>query len=304
MIGAARLPDYVIVGMMKSGTSSLYRWLAQQPECAPAGAKEPDFFSRDEVWARGVSWYSTMFDHAPRDKLVGEASTSYTKPFANSSVSAQRMARLLPDARLILVVREPIERLRSHYRHELRRGRERRTLVEAMAMPGNAYVTLSRYHECLLPYIERFPREQICVVRFEDLFSESALGWTTVLRHLGLSPRRPPSTAYNVTAEKPAYGRTMLWLWQNGHYQQLRYRLPRPLRCLGRAVLVRDISEDDEQLAKSMVDVPAELTATIWHDIERLEEWLGAAEPLWDRPGALGASTKQSPGTTASEDSR
>ncbi len=303
MIGAARLPDYVIVGMMKSGTSSLYRWLAQQPECAPAGAKEPDFFSRDEVWARGVSWYSTMFDHAPRDKLVGEASTSYTKPFANSSVSAQRMARLLPDARLILVVREPTERLRSHYRHELRRGRERRTLVEAMAMPGNAYVTLSRYHEWLLPYIERFPesRSAWSGSKISSARARSAGQRCSVTSDCHLAGRPPPPTTSPPRNGRTAYDALAL---AERALPTTAYRLPRPLRCLGRAVLVRDMSEDDEQLAKSMVDVPAELTATIWRDIERLEEWLGAAEPLWDRPGALGASTKQSPGTTASEDSR
>ncbi len=59
-----RLPDCLIVGMMKSGTSSLYRWLAEQPECAPAVAKEPDFFSSDQAWRRWVAWYGEVFAHA------------------------------------------------------------------------------------------------------------------------------------------------------------------------------------------------------------------------------------------------
>lgn len=282
---SVRLPDYVIVGMMKSGTSSLYQWLAEQPECGPAAAKEPDFFSRDKMWARGVSWYSTMFDHVSGDRLVGEASTSYTKPFANSSLSARRMATVIPDVRLIYVVRDPVERLRSHYRHEVRRARERRTFLDAISTAGNDYIALSRYHACLSPYIESFRREQICVVRFEDLFSGSALGWTKVLCHLGLPPRRPPSTAYNVTADKPAYTRTMLWLWQQGHYRRLRHRLPSPIRRFGRLALLRDTREDDQRLGQSSANVPDELTEPIWRDVERLEKWLGTTGPLWAHSG-------------------
>ncbi len=91
-----RLPDYVIVGMMKSGTTSLYQWLGGQPECALAREKEPDYFSREDVWQRGLEWYSELFADAPLGKLIGEASKSYTKPFQSSPLAARRMPRSFP----------------------------------------------------------------------------------------------------------------------------------------------------------------------------------------------------------------
>lgn len=283
MNGTLRLPDYVIAGMMKSGTSSLYSWLSHQPECEAALEKEPDFFSCKDAWKRGLSWYSDLFGHATSDKLIGEASTSYTKPYLGAADAASRMAAVMQEVRLIFVVRDPIERLRSHYRHEVRRGRERRTLLEAVSAPGNHYVALSRYNDCLSPYLQRFPREQICIVRLEDLTSETAPGWTQVLDHLGLPPRRPPRTAHNVTAHQPSYTRAMLWLWEAGHYRRLRQRLPGPVRHVARALLLREGRQQDDRFQPSSAELPPELTAPIWQDVHRLETWLGSTQPLWDR---------------------
>lgn len=290
-----RLPDYVIAGMMKSGTLSLYAWLAQQPECEPAGAKEPDFFSNEDAWKRGPSWYGEMFAHAPEGKLVGEASTSYTKPYEGALVAATRMAALLPDVRLIFVLREPIARLRSHYRHEVRRGRECRSFSEAISAPLNPYAALSHYHECLSPYFGIFPRAQICIIRMEDLISETARGWTQVLHHLGLPPRPALCTAHNVTAAQPSYTRAMLWLWEAGHYRRLRHRLPGPVRRVARAVLLRDTQQDQVELCQRWEGLPTELTGSIVLDVRRLERWLGVSEPLWEE---LGSGTDHLPSPT------
>lgn len=277
--GAQRLPDFIIIGTMKSGSTTLFRWLEQQPECWLPALKEPNFFSHDRTWRRGLDWYAGIFAPAGAAPLTGEASVSYTNP-AWAAHAAQRIATTVPDARLICLLRHPIERLRSHYRHEVQRNRERRPLVAALREPGNAYVEQSRYCSALTPYLDRFPRSQLCLVRFEDLRGEPPPAWAEVLAHLGLPDRPPPGEAHNVTAEKAQFTTPLRWLWKAGltRYASV---LPQPLRQLGRRTLMRDGPAFQAQLQESLVDIPDELVAPVWEDVDRLAERLG--QPLWQR---------------------
>lgn len=158
-----RLPDFVIIGAGKSGTTTLYEWLAQQPEIFASSLKEPRFFSRD--WDKSLDWYAALFTEAKDHQRVGEASTNYTD-VEYCEVAAERMAAVIPDARLVYLIRHPVERLRSQYRHNWRRCVEYEPLAEAVLRPANPYVGRSLYYQRLQPYAERFPPEQICVVRF------------------------------------------------------------------------------------------------------------------------------------------
>ncbi len=275
-----RLPDFVVIGAMKSGTSSLYQWLGQQPELALPTMKEPHFFSRDEVWCLGVHWYRALFPEAP-GQLVGEASTTYTNP-DHCAAAATRMASVVPDARLVYLLRHPVERLRSHYRHAVLHGEERRPLIEILTDPDNRYLRRSRYFECLQPYLEVFDHSQICVVRFEDLVSEDAAAWPVVLRHLGLPPRVRPDEAHNVSAYKSHYTPLMHKLW-NSPLRRHVARVPAPVRRSLRGLLVREGPVYNARLEESNVAIPSEVTAPLWLDIERLESWLNADQPLWER---------------------
>lgn len=294
-----RLPDYLIIGTMKSGTSSLYYWLAEHPGCAPAAKKEPDFFSSDELWGRGPGWYCELFAHVDRRRQVGEASTSYSKPL-HSAVAAERIASLVPQVRLIYLLRHPIERLRSHYRHEVRRGRERRSLLDALRHDRN-YVGSSRYHACLSPYIDSFPRKQICIVRSEDLFEPAAPAWQVVLDHLGLAHQPPPRTAHNVTADKPHYTKVMLWLWSFGALDRFQRKVPNSVRRLAGAALLRKGRRYDARLEQSWAEIPEEMTVPIWEDVERLEAWLGCDEPLWERTNAEAVPGRELPSSEGNQ---
>jgi hypothetical protein len=275
-----RLPDFMIIGTMKSGTTTLYRWLEAQPEIFLPTTKEPNFFSDETRWARGLSWYGDLFAGAGAQQLAGEASVAYTSP-RWSEVAAPRIAETLPTVRLIYLVRHPIERLRSQYRHQVQRGRERRSLPEALRDPDNEYVGHSRYFSCLRPYISAFPREQLCVVRFEDLVSESAPAWRSVVRALGVPDRPAPKGAHNVTGAKRQFTRPMLWLWER-ELLGAASRLPGPVRRLGKRLLTRGGTSYSQQIRRSLAPIPAELERTVWEDIVSLEDWLGAG-PLWER---------------------
>ena len=125
------LPDFVIVGAMKSATSSLQEQLAAQPGIFMCTPKEPNFFSDADQYAKGISWYSGLFAEAPEESLMGEASTHYTKLPTYPGV-VQRLKEHLPNARFVYVMRHPVDRLISHYIHEWSTGVYRCSLEEAI----------------------------------------------------------------------------------------------------------------------------------------------------------------------------
>ncbi|MCA1735465.1 MAG: sulfotransferase [Actinobacteria bacterium] len=266
--------DFVIIGAMKAGTSTVHQWLETQPEIRMLSWKEPSFFSREDRWSKGLEWYQSLYSHEP-EGLVGEASTSYTSPrFAERA--AERMAQSLPRARLVFLVRHPVERARSHYRHQVQRGRERRPFPKAIADPAMLYIAQSRYWSCLTPYLERFPRSQILVARTEDLDSGSA--WTQVLEHLGLPWRESPSLRVNETAAKAQFTPLLRWLWSRRFLRNR--RLPAVIRSAGKSMLTSNAGAYRNLLSSSNAPVPDELLKPVWEDARQLGEWVG--ERLWD----------------------
>ena len=116
-----RLPDFIIIGAMKSATSTLQEQLVLQPGIFMSSPKEPNFFSDDDVYSNGLNWYSSLFENAKPGDLSGEASTHYTK-LPTYPETIKRLKESLPELRLIYVMRHPIDRLISHYIHEWSMG--------------------------------------------------------------------------------------------------------------------------------------------------------------------------------------
>lgn len=271
----ARLPDYIIIGAGKSGTTTLHHWLGQQPEIFATSLKEPRFFSRD--WHKGIDWYTGLFAASPPHLLVGEASTNYTD-VEYSEMAAARMAATVPAARLVYLLRHPVERLRSQYRHNWRRAVESAPLAEAVQRTDNPYVGRSLYFSRLRPYIDCFPAEQLCVVRFEDLVSSEVPGWAAVLAHLGLVERRPPGGAHNVTADQAQVSPMVRRLEDLGLAARLP-AVPAVVRGWAKQALQRAPSRPP---ADSRAELPGAVVDQLWADVERLEAWLGVDE-LWER---------------------
>src|SRR5688572_24468381 len=112
------LPNFFIIGAMKAGTTSLWQYLRRHPEIFMSKLKEPGYFTEELRWDQGIEWYRSLFDDAGSARAVGEASTSYTKWPRFAGIPA-RMHALVPEARLIYLVRDPGDRIRSHYIHNL-----------------------------------------------------------------------------------------------------------------------------------------------------------------------------------------
>jgi hypothetical protein len=200
------LPDFVVIGAMKGGTSFFYYLLGQHPLVQPAASKELHFF--DALFEQeSVEWYRQCFP-APRWEdgrrtITGEASPYMAKPHA-----PERMAGVVPEARLIALLRNPVERAYSDYQMVARKDREHRTFEEAIEWemgrplggedgafehedlvrvpPNYRYLSRSRYAEHLLRWAEFFPREQMLVLKSEDFFDNPRQTLKSVFSFLDL----------------------------------------------------------------------------------------------------------------------
>ena len=106
------LPNFIVIGAPKCGTTTLCHLLAQHPQVFMCTPKEPAFFSREEIYQRGLAWYESLFEPGRDKKLRGEGTTGYTASLSDV-VASSRIAQHLPDARLIYCVRHPIRRIES-----------------------------------------------------------------------------------------------------------------------------------------------------------------------------------------------
>jgi hypothetical protein len=157
----------LIIGAMKCGTSSLYKYLIQHPEVAECHKKEPGFFSNRNYQARDLESYSQLWNFIPGQHSVAlEASTEYTK-FPYFSGVAERIHDLNANFKFIYIVRDPIERIESHYTHGQSQNWKfsQKPLEEEI---DSRLINISRYAMQLDEYLKYFSREQILVINFSN----------------------------------------------------------------------------------------------------------------------------------------
>jgi hypothetical protein len=163
-----RTPNLFVIGAMKCGTSSLCHYLSTHPDIFMSPVKEPMHFSR-ENHAHRRDEYLRLFQGASGQRYLAEGSTEYTKRPLLEGV-AERIYQFNPRARLVYVMRDPFARLVSHYRHEVRKGREKGSLLQAL-MQRSDYLTTSYYAFQLEPYLELFGPQAVYIDTFESLAS-------------------------------------------------------------------------------------------------------------------------------------
>jgi hypothetical protein len=172
-----------VIGGLKCGTTSLHHYLGLHPEVGMSRPKELNFFVEELNRPLGPEWYASHFRE--RDPVRGESSPHYTNEPRFTGV-AERMAALLPDARLIYMVRDPVDRALSHFLHNVAGGYETRPLEGALAGPDSAYVHRGLYAMQLAPYLDRFPRERVALVTREELRDERGATMRRLFGFLGV----------------------------------------------------------------------------------------------------------------------
>jgi Sulfotransferase family len=172
---AGALPNLIVIGAQKCGTSALHSYLARHPEISMSHPKELNFFVAEEGaqavapavknWSLGADWYRAQFD--PEARVRGESSPNYTADPALPGVPG-RMAELIPDAKLILMVRDPISRARAQWIHNYSNRVQHKPLHRAV-LEDEEYVARSSYHHQLSLFCERYPMERILVLEQDEL---------------------------------------------------------------------------------------------------------------------------------------
>ena len=177
------LPTFLVIGAQKCGTSSLHEYLALHPEIEmPATTKELDFFLADgDPDAYAANWRGDT-------DIRGEASPNYTNHPFHAGVPA-RAAKLVPGAGLVFLVRDPIQRVVSHYVHRRATHFERRSLPDVLAdLPDNGIVHRSRYMWQLDRWLEHYPAEKVLVVVSERLRTDRLATLDRVFAFVGAQP--------------------------------------------------------------------------------------------------------------------
>jgi hypothetical protein len=200
---AASLPNFLVIGAMKTGTDSLWQYLRHHPDVFMSELKEPDFFIAERNWGRGIDWYRRLFRDAGGAAAIGEASTGYSKFPRYGGVPA-RIARFLPQARLVYVVRHPVERIQSQYVHNVLVEKERRPISKAV-LEDRSYVDFSSYTMQIQRFLEHFPRDALLVITSEGLRADREATVARVLTLIRVEPSLPPGVRgqeFHRTAEK------------------------------------------------------------------------------------------------------
>ncbi len=162
-------PDFIGLGVEKSGTSWIFACLYEHPEiCIPV--KEVNFFCIDDKWEKGISWYTDFFKtRCPKEKIKGEFSTSY---FYDKKVPA-RIQSFYPDIKLIVCLRNPIDRAYSNYINDLKAGNISTQLTfEAALKIKHEYLNQGKYKEQLERYQSLFNIKNLKIVLYDDLIKD------------------------------------------------------------------------------------------------------------------------------------
>jgi hypothetical protein len=260
---------FLLIGAPKAGTSSLFEYFRQHPQIYMPPEKESYFFNVDRSYARGWDWYSsTITRGAPLNAICGEATPEYMSgaPLGNTAdnvaaryhepleeVVPRRIKRLLPDVRLLCVLRDPVERAYSHHQMMVLGEDEPRSFGEAihqLMQPealeqariaptrNNSYIVYGEYCRILSGFWRVFPREQLMVIFTKDLAERPAVILSNIFEFIGVAPDFEPNnlnTRYRSAAVKPRIVGLNLYNWQASlarvsPARTLWHALPGPMR--------------------------------------------------------------------------
>ncbi len=207
------LPDFLVIGAQRCGTTSLYRDLVRHPQVRAPLGKELHYFSLRH--RRPLGWYRTCFPDLAEGEQTFEATPYY---LFHPSVPA-RVAATLPDAKFVAVLRDPVERAFSHYLHTRRTGHEPLSLESALAaepermeratrvgvdtrrghtlLRSYSYVSRGRYAEQLRRWYEHVPPDRVLLLRTEELAADPAREFERITAFLGLTPWAPADFAHH-----------------------------------------------------------------------------------------------------------
>lgn len=203
------IANFVVAGATRSGTTSLWHYLGQHPDIFLPEQKELWFFNVDEVYEKGLKAYSKMFKGYQSQRMIGDITPMYLTsgllykearrhPYIASHDSAiQRIAQNIPDAKIILTLRHPIDRLISQFSKNSLQAKHAvlpnltehiQRILDGQSPPAADYIRANHYGQHLAKVYDHFPAEQVKVIIFEEWVEQPALAMKTLFEFLNIEP--------------------------------------------------------------------------------------------------------------------
>jgi hypothetical protein len=275
------LPTFFVIGAPKCGTTSLHYYLDQHPAISMSRVKEPWVFARQD-YAERLGDYRDLFDRAAG--VRGESTAVYSM-YPHFPDVPERIARVVPDARFVYIVREPVERAVSHYEQLVTDGKEHRPLEVALLAddePANVYLAASRYASQLKRYLRIWPPEPILVIEHSELMRRTPETVSRIYGFLDVDPSfSSPSFAMRLNTREGHRVRTALGA-RVAHSRPVELARRAPLPGAARKPLRRLLSRGVRR-PELAPRVRAQLADELRHEIEWLREFTGLK--LEDWPG-------------------
>jgi hypothetical protein len=264
--------DFMIVGAMKSGTTTLADILGKHDRICFSSTKEPQFFSESPDWKKEIARYRALFPEVTEGQLIGEASTGYTMfPEFNKEVWRDIYA-FNPGMKIVYIMRDPIMRVMSHYTHNYMRGYTRLPFDEA-ALKIPEYINRSRYYTQIKPYIDTFGREQVLLITFEAFLSQQEEVLRAVAEFLGIESSFPEHGQVHSNKAREDFNIT------DNRY--LRGKIKSPVLVKALNVLYKWLYGATGDQPVMTEDFEALLWRMLEQDIDNIEEEMGRALNEW-----------------------
>jgi hypothetical protein len=230
-----RLPDYIVLGAAKAGTSSIYRYLDQHPDVFVPTPKELKFFTGSGE--HDVREYARYFAPNTDKKITVEVSSDY---LYSGESTPRTIKKIIPDVRLIAILRDPVERGFSDFCMDVRRGKQQKDYRKALRGRFRfRYRDQGLYHKQLSRYIDVFGRDRIAIFFFEDLKRDTTGFMRGFYRHIGVTDNISARGQFN----KGSFSRSQ-------HVQALLQR-PNPMRWAVKALLSPFLNAEKRQRLRS-----------------------------------------------------
>lgn len=272
------LPRFLVIGAMKAGTTSVFHCLSEHPQIFLHPRKELSFF----VWPTGertVNRYEAFFARARGDQFCGDVSTQYTK-FPRFPEVPKRIAELLPDVKMIYMVRHPVRRALSHYHHLILEGENPGPIDRALREQPD-FVAFSRYRLQLAQYEPYFDRSQLLVVVLEEFRQDPQRCLRRMFAHIGCDPdfqSRKTARAANASDNRVVRTPIIDTIQHNRLYRKIQYRLPRSLK----QAAVRVLGRRRPQLPTPSPETVLWLSHQLVDDAHQLSQYLQRPQEIWN----------------------
>jgi len=280
-------PNLFIIGAMKSGTTSLHEYLDTHPQIVMSQEKEPGYFVEELGLHKGEEWYFSRWTGVNgQHRYRGESSTHYTKLPVFQGVP-ERLFRFNPDARLIYIMRNPFDRIVSHYWHAVRdayHGGELRPLLKAVKEDPE-YLAFSDYATQLEPYFERFGRGAVQTLTFESLLEDPQREVNRIYAWLGLPSHSIGDKSGKAHNQKPkditavAGAGILNRIQYSSAWDRISPHVPAWLKDLAKKQAYRPVAE--QEVEKDIPRLREAIAELQLRQVDRLTRLLGRDFPEW-----------------------